>query len=70
MSADEFPATPRPETDAEFLARLRSIATDHRFSAEFLGLVVRSRYPAEYPLRDYKGRLAARSSSGTGTGTT
>lgn len=38
-------------TDAEFLARLVELARDWRYSDEFLGLVVRARYPRDYDFR-------------------
>jgi hypothetical protein len=37
------------ETDAEFLARLERIGRDWRYSDEFIGLIVRNRFPREWP---------------------
>ena len=37
-----------------FLSRLREIATNWRYSDEFIGLYVRSRWPADYSHQEAK----------------
>jgi hypothetical protein len=36
------------ETEAEFLARLERIGKDWRYSDEFIGIIVRNRFPRDY----------------------
>jgi hypothetical protein len=36
-------------TEAEFLAKLQRLAEDYRYSDEFIGLIVRNRWPRVYP---------------------
>jgi hypothetical protein len=40
---------PATETDQDFLARLERLGRDYRYSDEFLGIVVRRRFPREWP---------------------
>ncbi len=39
-------------TEEEFLAKLKELGEDWRWSDDFIGLVVRMRYPKQY---DFKG---------------
>lgn len=41
--------TAATESDADFLARLEAVGRDYRFSDEFIGMVVRGRFPCQYP---------------------
>ena len=49
-SAEQAPgADPVYESDEQFIARLGRIGRDYRYSDEFIGLVVRRRFPREWP---------------------
>ena len=47
MSGSSLPAF-ACKTDEEFLARLRELAENWRYSDEFIGLIVRQRWPRNY----------------------
>jgi hypothetical protein len=49
VSAPDEQMTARPLTsDAEFLAQLERLGRDWRYSDEFIGNIVRSRFPRDY----------------------
>lgn len=41
--------------DAEFLAHLKELCTDWRYSDELIGIVCRRRYPADYSMPSASG---------------
>lgn len=43
-----LPLPPAEQTIEQFLAELERVATDWRYSTEFVGILVRSRWPANY----------------------
>jgi hypothetical protein len=43
------PTSAATESDADFIARLERLGRDWRYSDEFIGLVVRNRFPREWP---------------------
>ena len=47
--------SPATESDEEFLARLRRLGEDWRYSDEFIGLIVRVRFPRDYDKEHDRG---------------
>lgn len=47
-NASATPIKPKRESNAAFLKKLERIARDWRYSDEFIGLVVRDRWPRSY----------------------